>query len=71
MTAARPLLGIGHVRHERLRPSVHAFEYPTYFLMLPLRSLRQRPDPSLARNRFAAIAFHDRDHGDGRDDCLA
>jgi DUF1365 family protein len=25
----------------------------------------------LARNRFAPIAFHDRDHGDGRADCLA
>ena len=71
MTAARSQLGIGRVRHERLRPSAHVFEYPTYFLMLPLRSLRQQPDPTLARNRFAAMAFHDRDHGDGRDDCLA
>ena len=67
----RALLGIGRVRHERLRPSAHAFEYPTYFLMLPLRALRERADPAIARNRFAPIAFHDRDHGDGRDDCLA
>ena len=27
-----PLLGIGTVRHRRLRPTEHAFAYPTYFL---------------------------------------
>ena len=36
----RPLLGTGEVRHARLRPIAHRFAYPTYFLMLPLRSLR-------------------------------
>jgi uncharacterized protein len=66
----RAQLAIGRVRHTRLKPAVHAFDYPTYFLLLPLRSLRDRPDPELARNRFAPIAFHDRDHGDGRADCL-
>ena len=65
------LLGIGEVRHARLRPVLNRFAYPTYFLMLPLRSLRAAPDPALARNRFGLIAFHDRDHGDGRTDCLA
>jgi DUF1365 family protein len=69
--AARPLLGVGRVRHRRLRPAHHGFDYPTYFLLLPLRALRAAPDPALARNRFAAIGFHDRDHGDGGDDCLA
>ncbi len=70
-TAARPLIGFGTVRHARLRPARHAFAYPTYFLMLPLRSLRRQPAPALARNRFGLIAFHDADHGDGRADALA
>jgi uncharacterized protein len=69
MTCA--LLGLGTVRHLRLKPAVHGFDYRTYFLLLPLRGLRSAPDPALARNRFAPIAFHDRDHGDGREDCLA
>lgn len=64
-------LGRGVVRHRRLRPRVHAFEYPTYFLMLPLRSLRQAPAPALRRNRRGWLSFHDADHGDGRADALA
>jgi hypothetical protein len=69
MTGA--LLGTGVVRHRRLRPAAHAFEYGTYFLMLPMRQLRAQPTPALARNRFGLLAFHDRDHGDGRADALA
>jgi uncharacterized protein len=68
---AHALLGTGLVRHKRLRPAVHAFEYPTYFLMLPLRTLRQTPCVALPRNRFGLLSFHDRDHGDGRADALA
>ena len=64
-------IAIGAVRHARLRPTAHRFEVATYFLLLPLRSLRTQPDPALARNRFGLLAFHDRDHGDGRNDCLA
>ena len=67
----RPLLGIGVVRHTRLRPAVNRFAYPTYFLMLPMRSLRQRAHAALHRNGFGLIGFHDRDHGDGRADSLA
>jgi DUF1365 family protein len=63
---ARPLIGFGQVRHARLRPAHHAFAYPTYFLLLPLRSLARQPDPHLARNRWAPLSFHDADHGDGR-----
>ena len=70
IVAARAQLAIGSVRHLRLRPKVHRFDYPTYFLLLPLRALGESPDPALARNRFGLLAFHDRDHGDGRDDCL-
>jgi DUF1365 family protein len=66
-----PLLGSGVVRHRRLRPTPHAFAYASYFLMLPLRSLRAAPSRELVRNRFGLVSFHDRDHGDGRADCLA
>jgi hypothetical protein len=65
------LLGIGQVRHQRLRPVSHGFAYPTYFLMLPLRALRDQPCRYLQRNRFGLLAFHDRDHGDGGPDALA
>lgn len=68
---ARPLIGTGTVRHTRLRPAVNAFEYPTYFLLLPMRALRASASADLARNRFGLVSFHDRDHGDGRADALA
>lgn len=59
------LIGFGEVRHTRLHPRHHAFAYPTFFLMLPMRSL---PDPGcvLPMNCRGAISFHDSDHGDGR-----
>jgi len=66
-----PLLGCGQVRHTRLRPARNSFAYDTYFLMLPLRTLRARPSAALARNRFGLISFFDRDHGDGGPDSLA
>ncbi len=65
-----PLIGFGTVRHARLRPAKHAFSYPTYFLMLPMRELRRGTASTLARNRFAALSFHDRDHGLGGPDAL-
>jgi DUF1365 family protein len=68
---ARPLIGVGRVRHARLRPVRHAFDYPTWFVMLPLRAMRGRSVPGLARNRRAIVSFHDRDHGLGGDDALA
>jgi hypothetical protein len=68
---AEPMIGFGQVRHTRLRPAVNAFAYRTYFLMLPMRRLRALPAASLKRNRFGLLSFHDRDHGDGRADCLA
>ena len=71
MKPSLPLLGSGVVRHRRLKPRAHAFEYPTYFLMLPMRSLRLAPATALARNRWSLLSFHDRDHGDGRADALA
>jgi DUF1365 family protein len=63
-----PLIGFGHVWHTRLRPRRHRFLYPTFFLMLPMRTLRARPEAAgvLAVNRRGALAFRDVDHGDGR-----
>jgi hypothetical protein len=65
------LIGIGEVRHTRVRPARNSFRYPTYFLMLPMRSLRAAPCADLPRNRFGLISFFDADHGDGRADSLA
>lgn len=66
-----PLIGIGEVRHRRLRPAVHAFHYPSWFVLLPMRRLRQQACPALPRNRRSWVSFHDADHGDGRADSLA
>lgn len=66
MDVAQPLIGFGVVRHTRLRPVAHAFAYPSYFLMLPMRALRAQADTALALNRFAPISFFDCDHGDAR-----
>jgi len=68
MTPAQavPLMGFGEVRHTRLRPARNAFVYPTYFLMLPMRTLRAHCSGTLALNRRAALSFFDIDHGDGR-----
>ena len=65
-----PLMGFGQVRHTRLKPVRHAFDYGTFFLMLPMRSLQQTghaaKSTALAYNRSAALSFFDTDHGDGR-----
>ena len=52
--SAQALIGFGQVRHARLKPTRHTFDYPTYFLMLPMRSLQGSPGTHLARNRRAA-----------------
>ena len=59
-------IGFGQVRHTRLRPTHNAFAYPTYFFMLPLRTLASLPCAALARNRAGWLSFFDTDHGDGR-----
>ncbi|MFN3496230.1 MAG: DUF1365 domain-containing protein [Hydrogenophaga sp.] len=70
LPAATAQIGFGQVRHTRHRPRRNAFAYPTYFLMLPMRSLLANGPGVLARNRRAALSFHDTDHGDGRSDSL-
>ena len=68
---SQPLVGIGSVRHARLRPIARRFAYPTWYVLLPMRALRAAPSTALPRNRFGLVSFHDRDHGDGRADSLA
>jgi len=65
-----PHIGFGQVRHKRIKPVEHAFAYPTYFLMLPMRSLAKKPSAVLKHNHWAALSFYDKDHGDGRADSL-
>lgn len=62
-----PHIGFGHVWHTRLRPRRHRFIVPTFFLMLPMRTLRERPEAAgvLALNRTGALSFRDTDHGTG------
>ncbi len=67
----QPLIGFGQVRHTRLKPVRHAFAYPGYFWMLPMRSLRLRASEQVRRNRFGLLSFHDADHGLGGPDALA
>ena len=64
-----PHIGFGHVWHTRLRPRQHRFSVPTFFLMLPMRTLRAQPRAAgvLALNRAGVLAFRDADHGDGSD----
>lgn len=69
--AAAPMIGFGQVRHMRLKPVRHAFAYPTYFLMLPMRAMRLNGNGLLARNRRGVLSFFDSDHGDGRADALS
>ncbi len=71
MNTGGALLGLGTVRHTRLRPVRHLFAYPSYFLMLPMRRLQAEGVVStakadLAMNRPAPLSFYDADHGDGR-----
>lgn len=67
-SAPVPMIGFGHVRHTRLRPQRHRFVYPTFFLMLPMRTLQRQPEQAgvLALNRPGLLGFQDTDHGDGR-----
>jgi len=67
---SEPLIGFGQVRHTRLRPARNAFAYPTYFVMLPMRAMHRTGSGALPHNRRGAISFHDRDHGDGRDNAV-
>jgi DUF1365 family protein len=67
---ATACIGRGQVRHSRLRPGLHQFAYPTWCVLLPLRSWAAQPAgaaaPALAVNRRGLVSFHDTDHGRGQ-----
>ncbi len=58
-----PRLLIGHVMHRRLRPAVHAFVYPVFFVQLPLADLAAANGPLFAVDRGKLLSFHQKDHG--------
>lgn len=53
---------MGDVMHGRLFPRKNHFRYRIYYLAFPLSSRRALP---IAYNRFGAMSFYDKDHGDG------
>lgn len=59
----------GVVVHERLRPVRHSLRYRVFSLLLDMDELDEldRRSRLFARNRFALLSFHDRDHGCGPD----
>jgi DUF1365 family protein len=57
----------GRVMHQRLRPANHRFNYPVYFMRMPLHALNEISVPGFSVNRFNLLSFHESDHGDGGD----
>jgi len=57
----------GEVMHRRLRPKAHRLRYRLFSLYLDLDEIDRLASRLrlFARNRFAALSFHDRDHLDG------
>ena len=62
MTAG-PSLQVGHVMHRRLRPTVHAFVYPVFFVRLPLSRLAEASRGIFSVDRFNLLCLRQRDHG--------
>lgn len=59
----------GHVLHRRFRPRAHVLRYRVFHLLIDVDRIdglaaRLR---LFSRNRFNLFAFHDADHGDGKD----
>lgn len=61
--SARPRLCLGHVMHRRLRPAVHAFVYPVFYVQLPLRELATAACGVFSLDRLNLLSFHTKDHG--------
>jgi len=60
-------LYVGAVMHRRVRPVVHMLRYRVFWLLLDLDEIDRLAKMFwlFSRNRFNALSFHDRDHGDG------
>lgn len=57
----------GRVMHRRRLPREHRFVYPVFYLLLDMDRLEATRSWLFGVNRRRPLAFHFRDHGDGRD----
>jgi uncharacterized protein len=57
----------GTVMHRRLRPKPHRLRYRVFWMLLDLDEIARLPQTLrlFSHNRFNAVSFYDRDHGDG------
>jgi DUF1365 family protein len=60
---SRPQLFLGHVMHRRLRPAIHAFVYPVFYLQLPVRDLSTANCGIFSVDRWNILSFQQKDHG--------
>lgn len=68
----RACLATGVIRHERTAPRRHAFAYPAFHLMLPLRHLSTHTaDWEQSGLAKGSVQFRPQDHGNGRAASLA
>lgn len=61
--AAGSQLLIGQVMHRRLRPVLHHFVYPVFYLRLDLARLAEAQNPWLGINRWRLLSFFESDYG--------
>ena len=68
-----PALYVGRVMHHRMKPKTHRFSYDVFSCLLDLDQLDavHRASCIFSVDRFNLLAFHQRDHGDGKPDGLA
>ncbi|HET8710172.1 MAG TPA: DUF1365 domain-containing protein [Spongiibacteraceae bacterium] len=59
----KPRLFFGRVRHTRLRPMLHQFAYPVFYVQLPLRHLNAAANIVFSIDRFNLLQFNRCDHG--------
>ncbi|MBS1140935.1 MAG: hypothetical protein H6R13_2388 [Proteobacteria bacterium] len=58
-----PQLFLGHVMHRRLRPVIHAFVYPVFYIQLPVRDLAAANCGIFGVDRRNVLSFRSQDHG--------
>jgi len=58
-----PQICVGQVMHRRLRPVEHAFVYPVFYMLLPLRNMDSARCSLFSINRRNVVSFQDKDHG--------
>jgi hypothetical protein len=56
-------LYFGKVMHHRLRPAEHRFDYPVFFMRVPLSDPQSLAGPLFGVNRLKLFSFMYRDHG--------